>query len=98
MTVGHRAIIHACTIRDEVLIGMGAIIMDGAEIGRRSIIGAGSLVTMEQTVPPGSLVLGSPARVVRKLSEEEQLGIRNTAEKYVGVAKDHREHLEKLTN
>jgi carbonic anhydrase/acetyltransferase-like protein (isoleucine patch superfamily) len=62
VTVGHCAIVHACTIDGEVLIGMGAIILDGAEIGARSIIGANALVTFGKKIPPGSLVLGSPAR------------------------------------
>src|ERR1700689_2070081 len=68
VTVGHKAILHACTVADEVLVGMGAIILDGAEIGARSIIGAGALVTGGKKIPPGSLVLGSPAKVVRTLS------------------------------
>ncbi|MDQ2919422.1 MAG: gamma carbonic anhydrase family protein, partial [Verrucomicrobiota bacterium] len=60
VTIGHSAIIHACTIDDEILIGMGAIILDGAEIGARSIIGANTLVTVGKKIPPGSLVYGSP--------------------------------------
>src|SRR6185436_12860820 len=72
VTVGHKAILHACTIADEVLIGMGAIVLDGAEIGARSIIGANALITGGKKIPPGSLVLGSPAQVVRTLSLEEQ--------------------------
>ena len=91
VTVGHKAILHACTIADEVLIGMGAIILDGAEIGARSIIGAGALVTGGKKIPPGSLVLGSPARIVRTLSPEEQAGIRVWAEKYVGLSRAYRE-------
>lgn len=83
VTVGHSAVIHACTIRDEVLVGMGAIVLDGAVIGERSIIGAGALVTGGTEIPPGSLVLGSPAKVVRTLSQEEQRGVRHWAEKYV---------------
>jgi len=83
VTVGHKAILHACSIDDEVLVGMGAIVMDGAEIGSRSIIGAGALVTMETKIPPGSLVLGSPARVVRSLSGEEQGSLKGWAENYV---------------
>ena len=93
VSIGHRAIIHACRIDDEVLIGMGAIVMDGTEIGARSIIGAGALVTQHQKIPPGSLVLGSPARVVRPLTEEEQQSNRKLAEKYIHVARFHREHL-----
>ncbi len=91
VTVGHKAILHACTIADEVLVGMGAIILDGAEIGARSIIGAGALVTGGKKIPPGSLVLGSPAKVVRTLSSEEQAGIRVWAEKYVALSRAYRE-------
>ena len=91
VTVGHKAILHACTIADEVLVGMGAIILDGAEVGARSIIGAGALVTGGKKIPPGSLVLGSPAKVVRTLSPEEQAGIRVWAEKYVALARAYRE-------
>ena len=83
VTVGHSAIIHACTIKDEALIGMGAIVMDGAVIGERSIVGAGALVTSGVVIPPGSLVLGSPAKVVRKLDKKEQGEGRYLAEKYV---------------
>src|SRR3954469_16038665 len=87
VTVGHRAIVHACTIADEVLVGMGSIILDGAEIGARSIIGAGALVTGGKVIPPGSLVLGSPAKVVRVLDEDEQLDIRRWAERYVTLSR-----------
>ena len=91
VTVGHKAILHACTVGDEVLVGMGAIILDGAEVGARSIIGAGALVTGGKKIPPGSLVLGSPAKVVRTLSAEEQAGIRVWAEKYVALARAYRQ-------
>src|SRR5882757_4564782 len=91
VTVGHKAILHACTIADEVLVGMGAIVLDGAEIGARSIIGAGALVTGGKKIPPGSLVLGSPAKVVRTLSLEEQAGIKVWAEKYVALSRAYRE-------
>lgn len=87
VTVGHKAILHACTVQDEVLIGMGAIVLDGAEIGARSIIGAGALVTGGKKIPPGSLVLGSPAKVVRTLSLDEQAGIKLWAEKYVALSR-----------
>lgn len=83
VTVGHSAILHACTIKDEVLIGMGAIILDGSVIGERSIIGAGALVTGGTVIPPGSLVLGTPAKVVRTLSLDEQRGVRHWADRYV---------------
>ena len=87
VTIGHSAVVHACTIKDEVLVGMGAIILDGAVIGERSIIGANALVTGGMEVPPGSLVLGSPAKVVRKLDLEEQAGVKHWAEKYVKVSR-----------
>lgn len=83
VTVGHSAILHACTVKDEVLIGMGAIVLDGAVIGERSIVGAGALVTGGTLIPPGSLVLGSPAKIVRQLSLDEQSKVKNWALKYV---------------
>ena len=87
VTVGHQAIIHACAVDNEVLVGMGAILLDGVEIGARSIIGAGALVTGGTKIPPGSLVLGSPAKVVRSLTTEEQHAIRIWAERYVSLAR-----------
>ncbi len=87
VTVGHRAVVHACTVEDEVLVGMGAIILDGAQIGARSIIAAGALVTKNTIVPEGSLVIGSPARVVRALSLEEQRANAKLALKYVEVSR-----------
>ena len=85
-TIGHAAIIHACTIGDECLVGMGATVLDGANIGARSIVGANALVPQRFTCPPGSMVYGSPAKVVRPLSKAEMAGIRPWAEKYVLVA------------
>ncbi len=87
VTVGHQATVHACTIEDEVLIGMGSIILDGARIGRRSIVGANATVTGHTEIPPGSLVLGSPAKVVRQLTPEEQVDIRRWAERYVTLSR-----------
>jgi gamma-carbonic anhydrase len=89
-TVGHGAIVHACVIGDECLVGMGATVLDGAVIGARSIIGANSLVPQGFACPPGSMVYGSPARVVRPLTAEEQAGLPRWAEKYVAVARAHR--------
>src|ERR1700677_63586 len=83
VTVGHSAIVHACKVGDEVLVGMGAVILDGAVIGRQSLIGAKALVTQGTKIPPGSLVLGAPAKVVRKLTKEEHAGLKWWAEKYV---------------
>ena len=88
-TIGHAAIIHACDIGDECLIGMGATVLDGAKIGDRCIVGANALVTQRFIAPPGSMVLGAPAKVVRPLSVEEQSGLRRWAEKYVVVAQAH---------
>ena len=92
VTVGHAAIVHACTVGDEVLIGMGAIILDGAEIGARAIIGANALVTAGMKIPPGSLVVGSPAKVRRQLDAAEQAKIKSWALKYVANARHFREH------
>jgi len=89
VTVGHSAILHACTVEDEVLVGMGAIVLDGAVIGARSIIGAGALVTGGTIIPPGSLVIGSPAKVVRTLSLDEQRVVKSWAEKYVRVSREY---------
>ncbi len=83
VTVGHGAVVHACKVGDEVLVGMGAVILDGAVIGKQTIIGARALVTQGTKIPPGSLVLGAPAKVVRKLSPEERAGLKWWAQKYV---------------
>ena len=83
VTVGHSAIVHACTVEDECLIGMGATILDGAVIGAQSIIGANALVTQGTIVPPGSMVLGSPAKVVRQLTTAERESLGGWADKYV---------------
>lgn len=91
VTVGHSAILHACTVKDEVLIGMGAIVLDGAVIGERSIIGAGTLITGGTIIPPGSLVIGSPGKVVRTLSPDEQAKVKEWAEKYVVQSKKYLE-------
>lgn len=88
-TIGHGAIIHACTIEDECLIGMGATILDGARVGRRSLVAAGAVVTPGTVIPPGSMVMGTPARVARSLSDAEQDALRGWAEKYLAVAAAH---------
>jgi gamma-carbonic anhydrase len=90
VTIGHRAVIHACVIEDECLIGMSATILDGAVIGAQSIIGAGALVTKGTKIPSGSLVLGAPARILRALTPEERAALRDSAEKYIHVAAAHR--------
>ena len=88
-TIGHAAIVHACIVGDECLIGMGATVLDGANIGARSIVGANSLVPLGFACPPGSMVYGSPAKIIRPLTEAEQKGMRPHAEKYAEVAKAH---------
>ncbi len=88
-TIGHAAIIHACAIGDECLIGMGATILDGATIGAGSIVGANSLVPQHFSCPPGSMVYGSPAKLIRPLTPAERSGLRPWAEKYVEVARAH---------
>lgn len=86
-TVGHGAIVHGCTIGDECLVGMGAIVLDGAVIGDRCIIGAGALVTGKMNAPAGSMILGSPAKVVKELTEEQMTQLRANAEHYIELAK-----------
>lgn len=85
VTVGHGCIIHGCTIGDNTLIGMGSIIMDGAVIGRNCIIGAGSLITEHKVIPDGSLVFGSPAKVIRTVTDEEIQTNRLTAVHYLEI-------------
>jgi carbonic anhydrase/acetyltransferase-like protein (isoleucine patch superfamily) len=89
-TVGHRAILHGCTIADRVLVGMGSIVMDDAQVAEDTIIGAGSLVTPGAIFPPRSLVLGSPARVKRPLTDAEVESIRGSAQHYRRLAAQHR--------
>jgi len=91
VTIGHSAVVHACKIDNEVLVGMGAIILDDVEVGARSIIGANALVTLGMKIPPGSLVLGSPAKIRRQLAIDEQKDIARWAWSYVETAKEFRE-------
>ena len=90
-TVGHGAIVHGCTIGDNVLVGMGAILLNGARVGDDCIIGAGALVTGKMDAPPGSMLLGSPAKVVRTLTAEEIAGNRKSAQGYLSLAKRYQE-------
>ena len=87
VTVGHNAVVHGCTVGDDVLVGMGAVVLDGAVIGAGSLVGAGALVTGGTEVPPRSLVLGSPSRVVRPLSDAEVERNRANAAHYVRMAR-----------
>jgi gamma-carbonic anhydrase len=86
VTVGHSAIVHACTIGNECLVGMGAIVLDGAVVGEQCLVGARALVTQRTEIPAGSLVMGSPAKIVRALTAEERAGLKHWAEKYVANA------------
>ncbi len=86
-TIGHAAIIHACTVEDHCLIGMGAILLDGVVVGRGSLVGAGALVTPGTIIPPGSLVLGSPAKVKRPVGDKEREQIDYGAKHYVELAR-----------
>jgi len=86
-TIGHAAILHACTVEDFCLIGMGSTILDGVRIGRGSLVGAGALVTPGTDIPPGSLVLGAPGRVVRAVNQKEQQAIEYGAAHYVDLTR-----------
>ncbi|WZL71535.1 gamma carbonic anhydrase family protein [Clostridiaceae bacterium 35-E11] len=90
VTVGHGAIVHACTIGNRVLVGMGAIILNGAVIGNDVIIGAGSLIPPGKEIPSNSLVMGSPAKVVRELTEKDREKLKDSALHYVALANKHK--------
>jgi len=87
VTLGHRAVLHGCTVGDWAMVGMGAVILNGAVIGAGSIVGAAALVTQGKTFPPRSLIMGSPARFVRELREEEVADLREHALAYVELAR-----------
>ena len=91
VTVGHSAVVHGCTVGDNVLIGMGATVLNGAKIGNNCIIGAGALVTGKMDAPAGSMILGSPAKVVRLLTEAEIESNRESAREYCHQADRYRE-------
>lgn len=90
VTIGHGAIIHGCTISDNVLVGMGSIILNNAKIGKNNIIGAGSLVTQGKSFPEGVLILGNPAKVVRELTDDEIKNIKKSADNYVNLSKRYK--------
>lgn len=89
VTVGHGVNLHGCVIEDEVLIGMGSIIMNGVVVGRQSVVGAGALIPPNTKIPPRSLVVGVPAKVKKELSEEEATKNKYWAEKYVRVSQNY---------
>jgi carbonic anhydrase/acetyltransferase-like protein (isoleucine patch superfamily) len=90
VTIGHRVMLHGCTIENACLIGMSATILDGAVIGKESIVGASSLVTSNKVFPPRSLIMGSPAKVVRTLTDDEVKELYASAERYVAFKDDYR--------
>ena len=90
VTIGHLACVHGCTVEDEVLVGIGAIILNGSVVGTGSIVGAGAVLPEGTIVPPGSLVLGTPARVVRETTDAQRADIRRSAEHYVAMIDVHR--------
>ncbi|WP_426255603.1 gamma carbonic anhydrase family protein [Sphingomonas sp. DC2300-3] len=96
VTIGHHAIVHGATVGDNCLIGMGATLLNRAVIGADSLVGAGALVTEGKTFPPGSLIVGSPARVLRPLTETEIAGLRLSAATYVANAERYRTGLRAL--
>lgn len=89
VTIGHRVMLHGCTIKKACLVGMSATILDGAVIGEESIVGAGALVTKNKIFPPRSLIVGSPAKVVRELSEDEVKELYASAQRYVKFKEDY---------
>ena len=89
VTVGHAAILHGCTINDRVLIGMGALLLNGAEIGQDSIVAAGTLVPESKKFPPRSLLMGRPATLKRELTDKEIASIRDYAQRYIGYRQDY---------
>lgn len=89
VTIGHKVMLHGCKIGDFSLIGMNAVVLDGAEIGEESIVGAGSIVTMNKKFPPRSLIIGSPAKVVRELTEEEVQNLHHHSQNYVEFKNDY---------
>ena len=90
VTIGHGAIVHGCTVKDNVIIGMGAIVLNGAVIGENCIIGASALVTQGKVIPAGSLVFGNPMKIVRQLTDEEIKSITDNANSYVNEAKNYK--------
>lgn len=90
VTVGHRAVLHGCTVGDDSLIGMGAVLLNGSTIGRGSLIAAGAVVLEGTDIPPGSLVAGTPAKVRRELTEDERNALPLSAHQYVELADRHR--------
>jgi carbonic anhydrase/acetyltransferase-like protein (isoleucine patch superfamily) len=89
VTIGHGAIVHGCTLRDRILVGMGAILLNGVDVGNDCIVAAGTLLTENSQIPPRSLVMGSPGKVRRELTDDDVASIRDYAERYVGYRLDY---------
>jgi len=89
VTVGHGVNLHGCTVEDEVVIGMGAVVMNGVVLGRQSVVGAGALIPPNTKIPPRSMVVGVPAKITRELPESEAAGNRYWAEKYARVSRKY---------
>src|SRR5262249_47497930 len=98
VTVGHLALVHGCTVGSGCLIGMGSILLDGSEIGEESTVGAGSLATPGKKSPPRSMIMGSPAKVVRPVMDIDLENVREAARLYLGYANDCRSSLLKISD
>nr|WP_319565972.1 gamma carbonic anhydrase family protein [uncultured Rhodoferax sp.] len=96
VTVGHKAMLHGCTVGDDSLIGIGAVVLNGAKIGKGCLVGAGALVTEGKEFPDGSMIIGSPAKVVRQLTAEQLQGLRQSADHYVANAQRFKTSLSKI--
>jgi carbonic anhydrase/acetyltransferase-like protein (isoleucine patch superfamily) len=96
VTVGHKAMLHGCTVGDDSLIGIGAVVLNGAKIGKGCLVGAGSLVTEGKEFPDGSMIMGTPAKVVRQLTPEQLQGLRDSARHYVANAQRFKTSLHKV--
>lgn len=96
VTVGHQAMLHGCTVGDGCLIGIQAVVLNGAVIGENSLVGAGAFIKEGAVFPPNSLIVGSPAKVVRELSEEAVAGMKKNAQGYVECGKRHSQELKRI--
>lgn len=96
VTVGHKAMLHGCSVGDDSLIGIGAVVLNGAKIGKGCLVGAGSLVTEDKEFPDGSMIMGTPAKVVRQLTPEQLQGLRDSARHYVANAQRFKASLHKI--
>ena len=98
VTVGHSAILHGCTVGDNSLIGMGAVILNGSVIGAESLVGAGTLITENKTFPDGVLIIGRPGRILRELTDEEKAAVRANARRYIEQKELYKMQKKRLDN